>query len=58
MIWWLWIAVAAAMLALRLQRFARVGMLAWAAAWLAACAVLLRFGFATPIPASVFQLDR
>jgi len=56
MIWWLWIAVAAAMLALRLQRFARVGMLAWAAVWLAACFVILRFGFATPIPASVFKL--
>lgn len=56
MIWPVWFAVAVAMLALRLQRFARAGMLAWAAVWLAACFVLLRFGFATPIPASVFKL--
>lgn len=56
MIWWIWIAVLAALAALRFQRFARVGTLGWAIAWLGATFLLLRFGFVTPIPASVFKI--
>lgn len=56
MIWWIWIAVLAVLAALRLQRFVRVGTLGWTIAWLGAIVVLLRFGFATPIPDSVFKI--
>lgn len=56
MTWWLWIVVLAALAALRFQRFVRVGALGWAIAWLAACFLVLRFGFAIPIPDSVFNI--
>lgn len=57
MIWWVWIAVAAVLLGLGLvARFVRPGMLVWSIAWLAGCVAILRFGFATPIPASVFKI--
>ena len=39
-----------------LLRFRRTGLLMWAAAWWMGIYVLLRFGFATPIPASVVTL--
>jgi mono/diheme cytochrome c family protein len=39
-----------------LLRFRRTGLLTWAAAWWVGTYVLLRFGFATPIPASVITL--
>ena len=37
-------------------RFRKTGLLLWAAAWWVGIYVLLRFGFATPIPASVVSL--
>ena len=39
-----------------LLRFRRTGLLTWAAAWWIGIYVLLRFGFSTPIPASVITL--
>jgi mono/diheme cytochrome c family protein len=39
-----------------LLRFRRVGLLVWAVAWWVGIYVLLRFGFSTPIPASVVML--
>ena len=39
-----------------LLRFRRAGLLMWAAAWWIGIYVLLRFGFATPIPSSVVSL--
>jgi mono/diheme cytochrome c family protein len=39
-----------------LLRFRRVGLLVWAVAWWIGIYVLLRFGFATPIPSSVVTL--
>jgi hypothetical protein len=39
-----------------LLRFRRTGLLLWAVAWWAGIYVLLRFGFATPIPSSVVTL--
>ncbi len=39
-----------------LLRWRRVGLLAWAMAWWVGIYVLLRFGFTTPIPASVVSL--
>ena len=39
-----------------LLRFRRAGLLLWAAAWWIGIYVLLRFGFATPIPSSVVSL--
>jgi mono/diheme cytochrome c family protein len=39
-----------------LLRFRRVGLLTWAAAWWLGIYILFRFGFATPIPASVVTL--
>jgi mono/diheme cytochrome c family protein len=56
MIWWLWIGLAALLAALLLQRFVRVGILAWTVVIWLTCLLLLRFGFATPIPASVFKI--
>jgi mono/diheme cytochrome c family protein len=37
-------------------RFLRVGLLIWAVAWWAGIYLLLRFGFAAPIPASVISI--
>lgn len=37
-------------------RFRRTGLLLWAAAWWIGIYVLLRFGFVTPIPASVISI--
>lgn len=57
MIWWVWVAVAAVLVLLRVvNRFVRLGMLVWSIAWLAGCEMILRFGFATPIPASVYKI--
>ena len=39
-----------------LLRFRRTGLLLWAVAWWIGIYVLLRFGFATPIPSSVISL--
>ena len=39
-----------------LLRFRRTGLLTWAVVWWVGTYVLLRFGFATPIPASVITL--
>jgi hypothetical protein len=39
-----------------LLRFARAGLLLWAAAWWAGIYVILRFGFAAPIPSSVVAI--
>ena len=47
------LAVAAAF---GLLRFRRVSLLVWAAAWWVGVYVILRFGFAAPIPASVISL--
>jgi hypothetical protein len=47
------LAVAAAFAVLR---FRRAGLLIWAGAWLVGIYVLLRFGFASPIPSSVISL--
>jgi len=47
------LAVAAAF---ALLRFRRVNLLMWAIAWWVGIYVLLRFGFSTPIPASVVSL--
>jgi hypothetical protein len=39
-----------------LLRFRRANLLVWAIAWWIGCYVLFRFGFATPIPASVISI--
>ncbi|MEM7481485.1 MAG: cytochrome c [Acidobacteriota bacterium] len=43
-------------LALFALRFLKPKMLTWLAAWLVASVVILKFGFATPIPDSVFKI--
>jgi mono/diheme cytochrome c family protein len=47
------LAVAAVFALLRVRR---AGLLLWAAAWWAGAYVLIRFGFATPIPSSVVSI--
>jgi mono/diheme cytochrome c family protein len=37
-------------------RWRKAGMLTWSLAWVGACWVVLRFGFVTPVPASVVKL--
>ncbi len=48
--------VLAVVAAFAVLRFLRAGLLLWAGAWWVGIYVLLRFGFATPIPASVISL--
>jgi mono/diheme cytochrome c family protein len=45
--------VSAVVVVFGILRVLRVGLLAWAAAWWVGLYVLIRFGFATPIPSSV-----
>jgi hypothetical protein len=46
----------AVVLVFALLRWRRVGLLVWAVAWAIGTYVFLRFGFSTPIPASVISL--
>ncbi|HEX5032280.1 MAG TPA: cytochrome c [Candidatus Eisenbacteria bacterium] len=48
--------VLAVVVVFALLRYRRVSLLFWAAAWWVGIYVLLRFGFATPIPASVISI--
>ena len=50
------LVVLAVLAVFALLRFRRTGLLVWAVAWWAGIFVLIRFGFATPIPASVVML--
>jgi mono/diheme cytochrome c family protein len=50
------LVVLAVAVAFGLLRFLRTGLLIWAVAWWIGIYVLLRFGFATPIPSSVIFL--
>ena len=48
--------VMAVVVAFGLLRFSRANLLLWAITWWAGLYVLLRFGFTTPIPASVISI--
>ena len=50
------LVVLAVVAAFGLLRFRRANLLLWAAAWWVGLYVLLRFGFTTPIPASVISI--
>ena len=50
------LVVAVVLVVFGILRWLRVGLLIWAAAWWVGIYVLLRFGFAAPIPASVVSL--
>lgn len=51
--WWIVLAVVAVM---AVVAWRKAGMLTWFAVWWVGAFVVLRFGFATPIPASVLKL--
>jgi mono/diheme cytochrome c family protein len=51
----LWVVLAVA-LVFGVLRFRRTGLLLWAFVWWAGLYVIFRFGFATPVPASVVSL--
>ena len=50
------LVIVAVVIAFGLLRFSRATLMLWAAAWWVGIYVLLRFGFLTPIPASVISI--
>ena len=50
------LVVLAVLVVFGILRFRRTGLLTWAAAWWIGIYILVRFGFTTPIPASVVML--
>jgi len=51
-----WLVIAGLAVLFVVLRWRRAGMLAWVAAWVAACWLFFRFGFEKPIPSSVARL--